>query len=272
MQAVDFIEAGTGRTVVLIHASVSGARQWRRLMADLEDRFHTVAVNLLGYGRTPAWLGERPQALDDQAAVIQAILPDDDSRLCLIGHSFGGSVAMKAAASLGERVEKLVLLEPNPFYLLDRHGRSEAFAEVIGLRGWVRHHGAGGDWPQAAERFADYWGGAGIWASMPDERKAAFIQALQPNFHEWDAVIDERTTLDEWAKQLPGQTLIMLARDTVRPIHEIVELMRQARAAWQFVQIPEGGHMAPLGRPDLVNPIIAAFLDGAWKPPEDGET
>ena len=264
MQAVDFVEAGTGQKVVLIHSSVSGARQWRRLMSDLESRFHTVAINLLGYGRTPAWPADRPQTLDDQAALIDAVLPDDSSKICLIGHSFGGSVAMKAATRLGDRVEKLILLEPNPFYLLDLHGRAEAYSEIIALRDWVKHHSAGEDWLQASERFADYWAGAGTWASMPDERKAAFIRALLPNFHEWDAVIDERTTLDEWACQLPRQTLVLSAKDTVRPIHEIIGLMHKSCPTWQFAQVPEGGHMAPLGRPDLVNPIIASFLDGFW--------
>jgi hypothetical protein len=37
---VDFVEAGSaGPVVVLTHSSVSGARQWRRLMEDLKDRF-----------------------------------------------------------------------------------------------------------------------------------------------------------------------------------------------------------------------------------------
>jgi len=268
MQAVDILEAGTGQKVILIHSSVSGARQWRQLISDLDNRFHTVAVNLFGYGQTTAWTADRPQTLNDQAALIETILPDDGSQICLAGHSFGGSVAMKAAERLGPRVSKLVLLDPNPFYLLDLHGRTEAFAEIIELRDWVKHHAARGDWQQAAERFADYWGGTRTWTSMTDDRKAKFIQALQPNFHEWDAVIDERTRLDEWVSRLPLQTLIISAEDTVRPIREIIELMRQECSAWQFAQIPEGGHMAPLGRPDLVNPIISSFLDGSWQPAE----
>ena len=33
---VDFLEAGSGPVVMLVHSSVSGARQWRRLMDDLK--------------------------------------------------------------------------------------------------------------------------------------------------------------------------------------------------------------------------------------------
>lgn len=261
MPVADTLEAGSGPVVVLVHSSVAGARQWRRLMEGLEDRFRLIAINLFGYGGTPAWTDRRRQTLDDQAGLIESVLPEDEDRVCLVGHSFGGSVAMKAAAKFGERVDRLALLEPNPFYVLDQHGRSDAFAECMDLRDWIKQCGAAGDWAKAAERFADYWGGPGTWASMPDERRATFVDALKPNFHEWDAVMDETTTLDGWARVLPDKTLVVSARRTVRPIREIVELMRSRCPAWRFEQIAEGGHMAPLTRPDLVNPIVASFLD-----------
>jgi len=41
-------------------------------MADLEERFHLVAVNLYGYGGTPPWTAERKQTLADQADLILA--------------------------------------------------------------------------------------------------------------------------------------------------------------------------------------------------------
>ena len=61
----DFLEAGSGPVVMLVHSSVSGARMWRRLMDDLKDDFHVRAVNLYGYGRTPPWFSDAPQSLED---------------------------------------------------------------------------------------------------------------------------------------------------------------------------------------------------------------
>ncbi len=113
---VDFLEAGTsGVAAMLVHSSVSGARMWRRLMEDLKDRFRVRAVNLFGYGRTPPWSREATQSLDDQARLVELALPTDADEAYLVGHSFGGSVAMKVAARLKGRITKLVLLEPNPF-------------------------------------------------------------------------------------------------------------------------------------------------------------
>ena len=72
---VDFLEAGApGATVMLGHSSVSGARQWGRLIDDLKDRFRVRAVNLFGYGATPPWPAGRLQTLDDQARLVEAAL------------------------------------------------------------------------------------------------------------------------------------------------------------------------------------------------------
>lgn len=230
-------------------------------MSDLEDGFHLIAVNLIGYGRTPPWTGERSQTLEDQARLVDAAVRDNDGPLSVVGHSFGGTVAMKAAAMLGKRVQKLILLEPNPFYLLHQNARSEAFAEITDLRDWVTQKALSGEWAAGAARFADYWGGAGTWASMPEERRAVFVEALKSNYYEWDAVMDETTTLDEWKNVLPKETLVVSDRHTVRPIREIIELMREACPAWHFKEIGDGGHMAPLTRPDIVNPIVSSFLE-----------
>jgi pimeloyl-ACP methyl ester carboxylesterase len=217
-------------------------------------------VNLFGYGKTPPWSGDGAQSLEDQAALVEAALPADAEEVCLVGHSFGGSVAMKAAARLSHRVTRLVLLEPNPFYLLRQAGQTVAFAEIMELRNLVKSRGALGAWSEAAEAFAEYWGGAGTWQKMPVERREAFVDGLKPVYFEWDAVMNETMLATQWAELLPRATLLASDPDTVRPIREITAILRQACPTWAYEEIPAGGHMAPLSRPDLVNPIVRSFL------------
>jgi pimeloyl-ACP methyl ester carboxylesterase len=259
---VDFLEAGSsGPFVILLHSSVSGARQWRRLMSDLEGRFRFRAVNLFGYGRTPPWPADAQQTLDDQAALVEAALPADVGEVYLVGHSLGGTVAMKAAARLGGRVEKLILLEPNPVHLLKQAGRLEAFAEAMQLRDCIKRFGSLAEWATAAETFADYWGGAGTWRDMPPERRIVFAEALKPNFFEWDAVVNETISVDEWAALLPAKTLLVCDPETVLPVREIASILHLRCPQWSYQEVFGAGHMAPLTRPDLINPLIASFLD-----------
>ena len=59
--AVDFLDVGSGPAVVLVHSSASGNRQWRNLTDALKDCYRIIAVNLYGYGDTPAWRNETVQ-------------------------------------------------------------------------------------------------------------------------------------------------------------------------------------------------------------------
>lgn len=257
---IDYLEQGAGEPAVLIHSSVSGNRQWRSLAEALADRYRVLSINLFGYGDTTPWPGNTSQSLYAQARLALALVDEDAGPIHLVGHSFGASVALKAALLLGARLGKLVLIEPNPFNLLKQEGRTEAFLESRALRDHVKFYGSLGDWHKVAERFADYWLGDGSWAAMPEKRRAAFAASLPPNFYEWDAVMGEETTLEGW-KSLRASTLVMSDPHTRRPIREIVGIFQQACPHWAFRSIPHAGHMAPLTQPEVVNPIVREFLD-----------
>ena len=128
------------------------------------------------------------------------------------------------------------------------------------MRDCVKKFGAVGDWVAAAERFADYWGGAGSWQDMPEERRRAFAEALKPNYFEWDAVMDEAAPAEEWARLLPLGTLVVSDPNTVFPIREITAILRLACPMWTYKEIAGGGHMAPITRPDVINPLVGSFL------------
>jgi len=257
---IDYTDDGQGPVVLLIHSSVSANQQWRALTDALKDRYRVLAINLFGYGETTPWPGTSPQSLYAQAQLVLALSEEVAGPIHLVGHSFGGSVALKAAMLLGPQVGRLILLEPNPFYLLKQNGRTRAFLESRGLRDHVKCFGSLEDWPRVAERFADYWLGDGAWSAMPDKRRAAFVEALPPNFYEWDAVMDEETTVEEW-KCLTARTLVVSDQATRIPIREIVDIFAEACPHWSFHSVAEGGHMAPLTHPDLVNPVVREFLD-----------
>jgi len=257
--APDYSDAGTGPLVVMLHASLSHARQWGALTAALEQRYSTRALNLFGYGRTPAWPAPAVPTLDDYADLVLAAIPAGAEDVTLIGHSFGGAVAMQAALRLGARAAKLVLLEPSIFALLEMCGRREAYAEIRSLA-----RDAGLDPPdRAAERFIDYWSGPGAWAATPEPRRAAYRRGIGLVRNEFAAAFGARRALDDWRDALPRRTLVAFAADTTRPSREIADLLALAGAGWDFARLASGGHMAPLTRPELVNPVVAGFLDAA---------
>jgi pimeloyl-ACP methyl ester carboxylesterase len=72
--------------------------------------------------------------------------------------------------------------------------------------------------------------------------------------------MEEETTVEAW-KALSARTMVVSDAATRLPIREIVDIFARACPHWTFRTIPEGGHLAPLTRPELINPIVREFLD-----------
>jgi hypothetical protein len=73
--------------------------------------------------------------------------------------------------------------------------------------------------------------------------------------------MSEETTLSDW-QSISAETLVISDPQTRRPIREIVEILAVACPRWQS-QPMSGGHMAPLTRPEAVNPLVRRFLDAS---------
>lgn len=256
---VEFIDEGKGPPVVLAHSSVSGNRQWKRLIARLQDRYRVLAPNLHGYGQTTAWTEDGTQTIDAAAEVLLAVCEELEGPIRLVGHSWGGGVALATAKVLGARVSHLAMFEPMLAAMLREHGRREAWAEASALHADVKQLGGTSQWDALAKRFTDYFNGEGAWEATPVDRRKAIATLLLPNYYEWDSA-QTPTTADSFAN-VSARTLLMRAADTRMVMSQIVDLLSAAFPHWQVIEIPDGGHMAPMTRPDVVNGAIAAFLD-----------
>jgi len=97
--------------VVCVHGLVQNGRVYDGLGRRLAEAGRSVlAVDLRGHGRSgrvPPW-----NAVTHAADLIETLEQEGVERMTLVGHSFGGLVAVHAAALLGERVERLALLDP----------------------------------------------------------------------------------------------------------------------------------------------------------------
>jgi pimeloyl-ACP methyl ester carboxylesterase len=116
-------ESGHGETLVLLHGLGASGYTFRRIVPDLARRYRVVTVDLKGHGRSdkPFDLNYSPH---DQAVFIYWFLRAYGlDRVTLIGHSFGGQVALNLALLVKrydpDRIRRLVLMSapayPQPF-------------------------------------------------------------------------------------------------------------------------------------------------------------
>jgi len=178
-------QAGSGAGVVCLHANASSSSQWRGLMERLAPRCHVLAPDLYGAGKSPEWPSRETITLGDEVALIAPVLAAAGSPLALVGHSYGGAVALLAALADPARVRALVLYEPTLFALVD--GATPRPNDTEGIEAAVDAAGSAldaGDPARAAEHFIDYWMGAGSWRRMPEQRQAP-IAAATVNVRRW---------------------------------------------------------------------------------------
>ena len=73
--------------------------------------------------------------------------------------------------------------------------------------------------------------------------------------------MDDTTSVEEWAALLPRATLLAFDPAGVSPTREIAAILRRSCPDWTFATVPGAGHMAPIMRPDLINPLVCSFLE-----------
>lgn len=92
-----------------MHGLTGHGQRWRQLAGYLPE-IAIAAPDLLGHGSS-SWAA--PWSIDANVSALSALLDEaSDTRVVVVGHSFGGALAMHLAASRPDRVAALLLLDP----------------------------------------------------------------------------------------------------------------------------------------------------------------
>lgn len=225
-------------------------------MEQLAGRYRVIAPDLYGCGKSPPWPGERPMWIDDQIELLAPVFERAGERFHLIGHSYGGAIALKAALGLRPRLVSLVLYEPVLFAVLLRAApQSEPGREIAAVRDDV----LAGAPSAAAERFIDYWMGKGTWAATPDARRAMLVDAVQAQRPEWHSAFNDPTPLEAFAA-LDLPVLLMTGAESTAAARAVARLVGGVLPRVQVDEMEGLGHMAPMTQPGEVNARIERFL------------
>jgi pimeloyl-ACP methyl ester carboxylesterase len=255
-------EGGQGPSVVCIHGSASSSGQWRPLMERLSDRFRLIAPDLYGHGRTPPWPQHRGMYVDDEVDLLEPVFEMAGPGFHLIGHSWGGAIAMKAALRHLPRVLSLILFEPALWSLLLAHDPGcPASREIIVNRDETQRMIDAGDFAAAGEYFIDYWVTKGAWKGMTESRRSAFAAGMCGASPEWHASFHETTPLSAFAA-IDVPTLLLSGAQSTIPARAMTGLASSVLPHAEIVELEGAGHMGPVTHPEAVNKAVEAFLAG----------
>lgn len=250
---------GHGPAIVLLHSSMGSKNQWRTLMERMRATHRLIAIDLHGYGDSAMPACPSQFSLSDEVRLVQSILTEalaPEERYHLVGHSFGGGVALRLAHAEPQRIRSLCLYEPTAFHLLDSDHpaladiRAVAHAAEVGVRS--------GEHREATGLFIDYWSGSGAYAALPPARQALFASLLPKVPLDFQALIDDPLRAADY-RRIDAPSCLITGRDSPGCVHAIASVLADALPCREMREI-DAGHMGPLTHPDLVNPLIDEFI------------
>jgi pimeloyl-ACP methyl ester carboxylesterase len=251
---------GTGAPVVMLHSSLSSKSQWTALAERLASRFHVIALDLCGYGDNAPPSGVAPFTLDEEVRLIVAHVDHfvaPGIRVHIVGHSYGGIVALRFAQCRSERVASLALYEPVVLRVLGDEDAAVADIErraegVLGLVAAGRRH-------DAAQAFVDFWSGDGSYASLPLSAQASIARRIDKVPLDFQAAL--RWPLGPTdLRAIFAPTLLLAGNRSPAFVRRIVTLLARALPNCR-IDCLDSGHMGPITDAHRVNPRIEAFLD-----------
>lgn len=255
-----FRTAGDGCGVLCFHANASSSNQWRGLMERLSGDYRVFAPDSYGAGKTPHWGGGRLLTLADEVDLIEPLLLRARPPLVLVGHSYGGAIALLAALRHPEKVRALALYEPTLFSLLDAESPPPNAAD--GIRSTVTtaiRALEANDPSAAAECFIDYWMEPGAWQQIPKERRPAILASIVNIPHWAHALTRDPTPLDAF-RRLDMPVLYMTGERSPASSLAVARLLAGALPDVRRVDFAGLGHMGPVTDPEPVNDEIERFL------------
>ncbi|MCZ8291911.1 MAG: alpha/beta hydrolase [Hylemonella sp.] len=181
---IDYTESGHGPTVLFVPGSYSTPAAWKPIQRMLPPQWRFVATSLCGYGQTAETRRAGDADMSHELRVLEAVARRVPGPVHLVGHSFGGTVALAGALSGRIEVASLALFEANPLALLHHHGHadlhaatrrmSHAFEQAVA---YAEHDAPG--------RIIDFWGGTGSFAAMPPAVQDYCRQSAAANVLDW---------------------------------------------------------------------------------------
>ena len=170
--AVRILERPGAPVAVLLHATLSSGEQLMPLARRLADRYRVLLIDRRGTADSPMLEPAPVPVARHVADVVEVLDAFGVDRAIVVGHSFGGVVALRLAAEHGDRVDGVVAWEP-PYLPVAAARVRDGMAA---LAGEMDEAFASGGSEAAAHRFLDAVSGPGAWDRLHPRQRTSIAR------------------------------------------------------------------------------------------------
>lgn len=248
---------GHGEPIVFIHGSFATTATWRKIIEPLVDDHLCILIKLPGHGGAPAPTDFHAPSMDTELNIIEAVVRQlTDRPIHLVGHSYGGVVALALALEARLPIRRLSLYEPVAVWLfetLEDHPMAAQMADFVGRY----RHDAARDLPEVCAQVIDFWGGQGSFAPLPDKLKQTMAALTPDNLRHWDLCTSTGYSVSD-LRRLSCPTDLVCGSRSNAVAHAIVDHLHAQLPDSGVYRVDGASHFLVTTHPDACRQILTA--------------
>jgi pimeloyl-ACP methyl ester carboxylesterase len=251
-----FLRSGHGpEEALVLHCMLAQARSLDMMMAKMGKGMSMIAPDLPGHGLSEDW--DRSRDYAEMARDMGLGLLERPAHI--IGHSYGGYVALRIAVDHPEMVRSLTLIEPVFFAatqqqepaLFKAHKRdSRAFMGAVAV----------GDLVTAARGFTGLWGDGSAWESLKPDAMDYITQRMPLVAATGASTTEDSGKVRDRLSQIDVPCLLIEGSKSPPVIAGIQAALEGQIPNITREVIDGAGHMAPMTHAVEVAALISAFI------------
>ncbi|WP_458776871.1 alpha/beta fold hydrolase [Desulforhopalus sp. 52FAK] len=249
---------GSGETIVMLHGSMASKEQWSSLARMLSKEYRVVTIDLLGYGNSPMPKILEEYDIEEESQHILNTLAEIENlhSYHLVGHSYGGAVALHYAFTHQRKVKSLTLYEPMAFHLL--HQDHPLLVESYDMAADIVEDIQEGNSVTGAKKFIDLWLPEGTFDRTTELEKKMLAVGVKKMVHDFrSAVTAPHGTKDYMELHIP--TCLLAGQTSPDYSLCIADVVGSCLPNIEIHNV-EGGHVGLFTHPHSSYPVMFDFL------------
>ena len=254
-------QAGTGETILFIHGSQEDYRVFMPQLDLLKDDYNVISYSRrYNFPKANKYQEGMPFSTETEAEDLETLINSLEVKsVHIVGHSYGGLVAMEYTHKNPDKVQSLTLSEPP---LLRLSGCEQWYQ--VAQKGLIENVGAAfktNDTTQVMKAIFEFFVGADIQDQVPPE----VLQSLKANLSEMKALVNSNNPFPALSTDFQTPVMLITSANTMPMLKCTNEALVRKMPNAKHIHLPDSSHEMWMTHPEILSTHVKDFISGISK-------